>query len=185
MLDLTARIHKLPSPNSRCLSFLQDWLSRPDRGNSFLRDVEAKPWDSSYGHDHVVLCSKVVGDQLASHIRAAVVPWYHKFFGWLSPPVADEEIGEIWQYTSERIIRFGDILCMFLSSAIPVVSIVALYFVENMLIRFVMISIFCLIFSGALVFIVGSRRADVFAATTAFAAIQAVFVGGISMKAST
>ena len=70
---------------------------------------------------------------------------------------------------------------MLLASLLPVLSIFVLYYLERMLWRLVAITFFSLIFSVVMTFVVQGRRYDSFAATTAFAAVQVGFVGGIDV----
>ena len=71
-------------------------------------------------------------------------------------------------------------MCLVLSSIIPTLSIFLLYYIQRMLTRLVIIAVMSFIFSMIMMVIVGGRRADVYAASTAFAAVQVVFVGGIN-----
>ena len=179
MLLLTAKVQKLASPNSRSLSILRECLDRSAGPGEFLQDIEAEPWNVANARDLVVLSPEGAGDGLAAYLDAAVMPFYHRYFGSrFSPHTAEGEYGKIWEYKGRHLILFGNFLCMLLSAAIPTASIIAMNSVSNTLYRLLMIGGFCILFAGAMTFIVGGRRVDVFAATTAFAAIQAVFIGG-------
>jgi hypothetical protein len=70
---------------------------------------------------------------------------------------------------------------MILSSLIPTVSIYALYFLESLIMRLAVITAMSFIFSFVMTVVIQGRRADVFAATTAFAAVQVVFLGGFNV----
>lgn len=73
---------------------------------------------------------------------------------------------------------------MVLSSVIPITSIFALHFAKSMVARLAVITTMSFIFPFVMMAIVRGRRVEVFAATTAFAAVQIVFVDKVSLVSS-
>jgi hypothetical protein len=86
-----------------------------------------------------------------------------------------------WEYSNESFVTIGNAICMILSSVIPTVSIFALYFVQSMIARLLVITAMSCLFSLIMTVIVQGKPVEVFAATTAFAAVQVVFVGGVTI----
>ena len=181
MLLQTTEMFRLKAPQGSELTTLKDWLGRPDGGNNFLKGSEGDPWERETRGDVVSILSSAHSDTFAQQIWSHFLPWYHKWIGWRTKPHVDEELGKIWEYRKESFTIAGNVLCVVLSFAIPTGSIFALYYVSSMLARLLMMAGFILVFACAMMFVVGSRRGEVFAATAAFAAIQVVFVGGVNI----
>ena len=83
----------------------------------------------------------------------------------------------MWEYKSELFVVLGNIICMILSALVPTASIICLYLVSSMIARLTVVSGMSFLFSFVMTVIVQGRRVEVFAATTAFAAVLVVFVG--------
>ena len=114
-------------------------------------------------------------------MRNRFLPIYHRWVGERRKPRDDPELGPVWEYDSASLTLVGNVLCMLLSFAMPTGSIFALYFIRPTLVRLSLLSVFIFVFAFAMMFVVGNRRGEVFAATAAFAAIQVVFVGGVNI----
>lgn len=179
-LLLVSQIHGLRKPLDADLAFLREWLERPDGGDFFLKNMEAQPWNQSDPADLVVLFSSSFNnDHFARYMSDKMVPWYHRRFGHKSKkPSPKSESGGVWEYKGEWFVILGNVICMLLSSLVPSATILGLYFVRSMGARLAVITAMSFIFSVVMTVIVQGRRVDVFAATTAFAAVQVVFVSG-------
>lgn len=176
MLVLKAKVEKLPEPNSLNFMFLQNWVNHRDRGDGFILDID--PWESSQRDDFVTMTCP---DRFATALEGWIVPWYHQYIGARGPPTAHKRHGMLWYYGPDRFVLLGNILTVLLATAIPAGSIVILFVVRSMVLRLLVIAIFCLVFACSMTFVVGARRVDVFSATAALAAVQAVFVGGTTL----
>ncbi len=181
MLLQTTEMFRLKAPHGSELETLKDWLGRPDGGNNFLKGREGDPWEDETRGDTVSLLSSAHSDTFAQQLWNHFLPRYHSWIGWRTKPHIDEELGKVWEYRKESFTLAGNILCVVLSFAIPTGSIFTLYYVQSMLARLLVMAGFILVFACAMMFVVGSRRGEVFAATAAFAAIQVVFVGGVNI----
>jgi hypothetical protein len=117
-------------------------------------------------------------DQVAQYMSDKIVPWYHFRIGQRFQNPVSGEWTKIWQYSDKVFVILGNLICMLLSSVVPVVSIFALYFVKSMVARLAVIAGMSFTFSMIMTFIAQGKRVDVFAAATAFAAVLVVFVGG-------
>ena len=182
-LLLVSAIHGLGKPLDADLAFLREWLERPDGGNFFLKNLEAEPWSQSDPADLVVLFNSSFNkDHFARYMSDKIVPWYHRRFGHRSKkPSPKSESGGVWEYKREGFVVLGNVICMLLSSLVPSAAILGLYFVQSPGARLAVITAMSLVFSFVMTVIVQGRRADVFAATAAFAAVQVVFVSGTNI----
>lgn len=88
----------------------------------------------------------------------------------------------MWEYKSELFVVLGNIICMIL---VPSASIICLYFVSSMIVRLAVVSGMSFLFSFVMTVTVQGRRVEVFAATTAFAAVLVVFVGSANFIPNT
>lgn len=85
---------------------------------------------------------------------------------------------DTWCYRKSRFTVLGDVICMLLSFLVPTVSIFVLYHQRSTVARLSIITAMSFVCSVVMTFVVQGRRVDVFAATTAFAAVQVVFLSG-------
>lgn len=120
-------------------------------------------------------------DHFAQYLSDQIVPWYHRYIRRWGRPEGAGEWSTVSEYESQLFVALGNMICMVLSSLIPTSSIYALYFVDSTIQRLAVIAATSFVFSFVMTVIVQGRRADVFAATTAFAAVQVVFVGGFTV----
>jgi hypothetical protein len=174
-----AAVNGLPKPHSSDLHFLRKWIDHRCGGDSFLGAIEGGPWKDPSTKDLVVLSGgNQPGDRLAETLSSTIIPLYHRLIGCrLHKKVEDSDFAAVWEYKKEALDLFGNLLCMLLSASVPTLSIFVLYFLRSVVARLAVIMIFSLLFSLLMTFVVEGRRSDVWAATTAFAAVQVVFIG--------
>ena len=156
-------------------------------GDFFLQGFEADPWEPPYSADLVVLSSDGQKDDLARYLSWKMAQWYHNHVRrYLARPPenSEEKWGGFSEYNDQTFVTIGNLACMVLSSLIPTSSIFALYFIKSIVARLATITVTSLLFSFVMMVIAQGKRVDVFAATTAFAAVQVVFVGGVNVFAS-
>ena len=180
MLQTTEVLKLAPGKGAR-LNTVTKWLSRPEGGDNFLNVLEVGPWTPQQADDMVTLQPDDQTDKFGQRLGDTFAKPYHALVGSHQHPSKDDRFGPVWPYNPAAFSFAGNVICMFLSFAIPTASIFALYYVHSMLARLIMVAVFILIFACAMMFAVGSRRGEVFAATAAFAAIQVVFVGGVNI----
>lgn len=70
-----------------------------------------------------------------------------------------------------------DIVVVFIASALPTLSIVALYFIHSPTWRLVFVVLFSGLFASALALMTDAKRVEIFTASAALASVQVVFVG--------
>jgi hypothetical protein len=181
MLFQSSRILNLGKPRSSDLSILQEWLEEPEGGDFFLEGIEADPWDPKYSDDLITLTSSEQKDHLAQYLGDRLAPWYHHYIRRQRKQRSEDQVWKGFAEYSEGIfVAIGNVTSMALASLIPSVSIFALYFVESMVARLAVITTMSFLFSFIMTVIIRAKRAELFAATTAFAAVIVVFVSGFN-----
>lgn len=148
----------------------------------FPRDLENTIWSEENETDLTSLTDRYPKMDVCSRwIHSQLLRWYHNKLGHrLHDPISLAETSvqiPAIHYSDDKLTATANAISTILSSLLPAVSIVALYFVPHQLARIVSIVAFCLVFSVVLTLITNARRIDCFAATAAFAAVQVVFVG--------
>lgn len=93
---------------------------------------------------------------------------------------ANLNLGELWEYSMKKLHFSGNVICFLLSSLGPIISIQTLYWIPSSVGRLGAICGFILVFAALMMFVSGCRRFEVFGATAAFAAVQVVFLQGLS-----
>lgn len=181
-----SQVHSLAKPVECDISFLREWLKRPEGADYSIRGVEAEPWMPCCAADLVSLSRPETKDEFAQSLSDKILPWYHYYFGRRQKKSAksDNSDLDVWEYKHEAFVALGNIICMVLSSIIPTASIFALHYVKSMVARLAVIAAMSFVFSFVMMAIVRGRRVEVFAATTAFAAVQVVFVDRINVVTS-
>lgn len=125
-------------------------------------------------------------DRFAAWVGNTLIPVYHRKLGHRIHQKKDDDIlGPRYFYNDGLFVAIGNIACTVLSSIIPSTSIVILYYIQNMLVRLLVIVALSALFSLTMSFAAQGHRYEVFAATTAFAAVQVVFVGGANFVVAT
>lgn len=178
----TAQIKSLAKPQTCEYEYLAEWFRRPLCGNNFLKGVEADAWRPEHLADLVVVShSSKNRDRFAQFMSDGIVPWFHKIIGQkLRSPVPESKACDTWEYKPSVFVFLGNVICMVLSALVPSTSIFVLCFLKSMIARLGVITAMSFVFAVIMTFIVQGRRVDVFAATTAFAAVQVVFLGSQS-----
>lgn len=80
--------------------------------------------------------------------------------------------------SDRRVRRTTRVVAVVLSSILPVLSIVILYYVHSTNVHIVLIIVFSTLFSGVVALVSDARNVEVMAATAAYAAVLVVFVSG-------
>lgn len=176
----TAEIKALGRPQTWAHDYLKEWFARPWGGNNFLRGVEADAWRPEYVPDLIVLShSSKDRDHFAQFLSDTFLPSFHRRIGQkFKNPIPESKVYRTWEYKQKIFVVLGDVICMVLSALVPSISIFVLSFLNDMVARLIVITAMSFAFSVIMTLIVQGRRVDVFAATTAFAAVQVVFLGG-------
>jgi len=86
--------------------------------------------------------------------------------------------GPIAHISEHRTARFDAIVSTLLAATLLIGAIVALKYVQSKDRRIALIAVFAVMFAGSVGRLTTASRAEVFAATAAFAAVLVVFVSG-------
>ncbi|KAL3458634.1 hypothetical protein BJX64DRAFT_279755 [Aspergillus heterothallicus] len=188
-----AQILRLKRPHATDCGVLKTWLSE----NAFCStEAELDQWfgnedgeDEGEGggnvsaerndeneRDLVTLCGRYENvDSLTRWVFRVGIPWFHEVVGYRSTKARDIEAGAVY-YDDEKIIRATRVTSTITSSVIPASSMLVLYLVDHMVWRLVIIVLYNIGFSIILGLLAKARRVEVFAASTAFAAVQVAFI---------
>ena len=71
------------------------------------------------------------------------------------------------RYSNSKLLRLANLLGTFLSSGLPIASIVALNYIHRTILRLLVVAIFTMTFSLVLSLVTSARRVEIFAATAA------------------
>ena len=79
---------------------------------------------------------------------------------------ADDGYGGAVFYSNDALVRFNTVLISVLSATLPVLSIVALYFIQTTLKRIGAVVAFTIVFAFTLAMCTEARRLEIFASTS-------------------
>ncbi|EXJ76438.1 uncharacterized protein A1O5_00946 [Cladophialophora psammophila CBS 110553] len=165
---------------------LRNWNSDLEGGDGSLCGAEAVVWDEENAGDltSIALPSES-RDPLTYFLQTRVLPWYHNAIGYRYRPrthVADaftdvRQQTPIYYYSGRPILLAVNICSTVLSSMIPALCSLALYFIQREGARMGAIVGFTFLFSVVIALITPAKKIETFVATAAFAAVLIVFVG--------
>jgi hypothetical protein len=75
---------------------------------------------------------------------------------------------EIRKYSGRKIAKTGKIAVAVLSSILPTLAILVLYFVKRMIVRIGLVILFTTLFSVTLAVFTAARKVEIFSATAAY-----------------
>ncbi|KAL4878728.1 hypothetical protein BJY04DRAFT_220795 [Aspergillus karnatakaensis] len=181
-LTSQANLLRLKPPHSRDLKIFRSWLKR----NAFCcMAVERNQWfgaNDEHTGDLVTLSGRYENvDSLTRWVFRVAIPVWHRLLGGerggCGKQAGDLETGTGTRYyDDEKIIRATRVTSIITSSVIPASSMLVLYLVDDMVSRLVIIIFYNIIFSIVIGLLAKARRVEVFAASTAFAAVQVAFI---------
>lgn len=132
----------------------------------------------SDGSDDLISINARAGrdDPIAVFIADRVLPIYDRLLGHRMHAQTVAGVADARDYHMKVLMTIANIVCMILSAVMPALSILVLFNVKSTLSRLVAVVLLGLAFSVVMM-VVANKRADIFMATTAFAAVLVVFVG--------
>jgi hypothetical protein len=143
---------------------LQRWFKDKDMGNFPLIGADSKLWNNSSASDLIAIKARKGDDPFATLFLNKVIRWWHHGIGHRFKKPLDEE-SQYFEYKDKNMLRAANILISVISSVFLMGSIVALYFVNNMLVRLGIIAVLTQLFSLTLILVTSARKVEVFAAT--------------------
>ncbi|KAH8710008.1 hypothetical protein GQ44DRAFT_776845 [Phaeosphaeriaceae sp. PMI808] len=181
------QLQKADQPSDRELRDLQGWLARDRGGNRFLAGEEAKVWEDKELSEYVTLFPKdLENDAFSSLLAGRVLDIYHAIFGYKNRKkygIGSEDV-DIRKYSSKRIGRVSNVVAATISSILPTLVILVLYFVKRMIVRIGLVILFTALFSVSLAIFTAARKVEIFSATAAFAAVEVVYIGSSSSNST-
>ncbi|KAN0119645.1 hypothetical protein V8E51_001853 [Hyaloscypha variabilis] len=171
-------LDSLKAPNKYDHAFIARWFTHEKTGNYPLLGIDWQIW-SKDSTDLITIHRRAPYSPFSRHLAKTIIPYLHSRIFWRWKKHADPESGTgLCHYEDRKVERVVDILVTVLASLIPIASILILYFVANTLDRLAITVAFTGIFAFSLTVTTRARRVEVFAATSAFAAVLVVFVTG-------
>ncbi|KAK8072282.1 hypothetical protein PG996_005630 [Apiospora saccharicola] len=188
---------QLPRPPPRDVQMFEEWLTRPSLGAVCLRGRDRNVW--ARGEDLMCLQRSPHGHRFSGFIARYIVPlsyYIQEKFTTLqnrgpqtttappassSPPSgshsANPDANGIYSYDDSHIVAIANLIGTIVASVLPVLSIAILYTVRSMAARLGFVALFSALFSTCLWYMNDGNLQGVFGATSAFAAVQVVFIG--------
>ncbi|KAM5341168.1 hypothetical protein ACJ41O_015277 [Fusarium nematophilum] len=171
-LQALAFLEKFPRPAPVDLEFLRLWILREGGGNNFLKGsgIEATVWSSANEEDLVRIQTPTTGNN-------RLIDIYHSSIGRFRK---SKVVDGIRSYNSGKISRLEEGVIVAISAVMPTAAILALYYIRSMLWRMLFVVLLTSLFSILMSLLTGAKRAEIFAATATFAAIEVVYIGSTS-----
>lgn len=135
-------------------------------GNFPLKGQDSTLWKTSAPSDLIAIQPRKADDPLGTWFLSKVFLWWHDLIGHRIKRPVDDEAG-YFEYEDKHVLRAANVLGSVVSSGLLVGSIMALYFVNNMLVRLGIVAAFTQVFSLVLILATNARKVEVFAATAA------------------
>lgn len=154
------------SPNKCDVEFLRRWFKDKNMGDFPLIGEDSTIWEASKPSDLVALRVRKAEDPLSTLFLRRIYLWWHHCIGYRFKKQRSEE-ARYFEYRDRNILRVANVVSSIISSILLVGSIMALYFVDNTLVRLGIIAAFTQVFSLVLVLATSARKIEVFAATAA------------------
>ena len=136
-------------------------------GNSFLRGRERKVWSGRVPQEMVTLAQRQMErDPFSNWLSTRLVDIYDKVWGnRRKEPIAGNP--DIVQYDDTQLTTISKAVGVVFASLVPTVSVLVLYFIENMLVRIGLLVVFTAVFSAALALFTSARKIEIFSAIAA------------------
>jgi len=154
------------SPNSCDIEFLRRWFKDKNSGNFPLIGRDSTLWETSNPSEFVAIQARRGDDPLGSVFLSRVFLWWHNCIGHRMKKPLDEE-SHYFEYSDKIVLRAANVLGSIISSGLLISSILALYFIDNILVRLGVMAAFTQIFSLVLILVTNAKKVEVFAATAA------------------
>ncbi|KIM96142.1 hypothetical protein OIDMADRAFT_183557 [Oidiodendron maius Zn] len=172
-------LSSLQAPKSYDLNFIRQWLKRPKMGNFPILGPDHDSWSTPHADDLLAIRRRESSDPLSRWVINLFIPWFHNIIGKrFKKPIPEDPPSEITHYAEAPLHSSINIFVTVLASLIPISSIIILYFVSNILDRLAITVGFTGLFAFCLALTTRARRAEIFAATSTFAAVCVVFITG-------
>ncbi|KAK7999403.1 hypothetical protein PG990_012003 [Apiospora arundinis] len=135
-------------------------------------------YDRIHQHDLLFLREDTMEDDFLSRLMVGpVLRLFHQFWRFFKRPqphdeeaVAEQgELTALWNYSDRHVRLVANLVGSGISSLLPMLSIIALFYVKDTLARLGLVCVFTAIFSFFMFLATQCRRVEIFAATAAYA----------------
>jgi len=123
-------------------------------------------------------------DAMTVWISANLVAPFHTVLGKHLVKPSDSVAG-LYNYSDRAITKISSLIATVLSSVLPIVGVIVLYFVADTLARIGIIAAMTALFSCCLALLTAAKKSEIFAATAAYVFECPPFLGGGSTYYST
>ena len=164
-----SQLSKIDSPSEDEIQFLQDWLRRPTMGNAFLRGREETVWRDRAPKEMVTLVQRELeADPFSTWLSTGLVDLFDRVWGnRRKEPIRVDPDSGIVEYDNRRLSSISNGVGVTFASLVPTVSVLVLYFVNDMLVRLGLLIVFTAFFSAALATFTSARKIEIFSAVAA------------------
>ncbi|KAG2415840.1 hypothetical protein HFD88_007032 [Aspergillus terreus] len=167
---------RLRAPEPAEVAEFRDWLTDKEGGRQFfILQTEKDVWSEGNQHDLIALCRRQDGVDHFTRWIFKQLARFHRRWGYRSEKRHDPEMGT-WNYSDQKIKSFTYIFSLFMSGLLPASSILILFFVKDPTDKLIVILVYNVVFPLVIGFLVKAKRTEIFAAATAFAAVQVALV---------
>ena len=145
-------------------------------GNWSLLDQDSDTWGSisnseSHAPDLFTFRARHDADPFSEWAAHQFIVWFHHWIGYRFHKICDPDTGIIY-YDDEKLLRLTYFVTTVSASLIPIISVIALYYVKTLSARLSLVTVFMFLFSANLTYFASARRIDVFVATAAYVSMS-------------
>ncbi|KAL1636000.1 hypothetical protein SLS56_001352 [Neofusicoccum ribis] len=204
MLIQQRKIVCVDPPGSWDLRYMQRYLVSEDMDHGVLVGQDANVWGSEGGECDNPNISNNSSDGSKGTNRYDLLPLAARhnedfFSSWVTESMSEkliklkkrrqsrkaevtgqqqeeQRIRNLDDFADKKVLQWTFIIASVLASALPILAIVILYYVQSLKARLGLIAVFNVLVSFALACFTSAKRAEVFAVSAAFSAVQVVFV---------
>ena len=176
MLLQVAQIESLPRSDKNNTSILRDWLN----DNPFLSGSEFYTWERENEKDLVAVLTRADEDPFTKWFNSKVLTWFHwclgrRFKVCISSNsehhdllrLSQKKVGGVTQYSDSKMAKISTFIASVMSSILPVIAILVLYFVQRTVVRLYVTIGLTTLFASSLAIFTSARHHEIFAATAA------------------
>ncbi|GLA31589.1 hypothetical protein CBS63078_4305 [Aspergillus niger] len=169
-----AQLLRLNAPEKADLEVFKAWLREEESRNMWFSPPDQ--WGGENEMDLVALNSRhEETDRFTRFVYTRVLSWFHRMVGVNDTKRKDIESG-VWYYNDRTIKSWTYILSLFISGLLPATSMIVLYFLKDPAAILITICVYDMVFVLVMGLMVKARRVEIFAAATAFAAVQVTMI---------
>ena len=177
----------MPKANALDLRTLRNYIARcKHRTPQLMPSSEDSTWAEEHTDDLTCLVDRTKeSDILSKAINDHLTPWYHNIVGeqfskpvkphpaWAGP---DQEHVPLHYYPDSRVYILSKTISVAVSSVMPTMAILGLYFIESTLHRIIATIVLTFFFALAASLLTVGRTIEIYVAVSAFAALLVAFI---------